>query len=307
MSKPPQPLTPTLSPLQEIKAHARQILTTRQVLNDHLEVDNVALCGSIGFMKKIITPADSQEAVTYLRVSTLTQGADGLGIDAQREAVQRLATLKGFQIVEEIVEIESGGNVERPLLKSALALCRKRGCVLIVAKQDRLSRDAAHAITLMSGDVKIVPADAPDASRLESNVKAIFADEERVKIGVRTREALQRLKVRLADLKEGETLTSKRNRPFSRLGAPKLAETQAKGWKARSRSADDFAMKIEPILRDIVTKGKVTTSAAIAEVLNARGIATATKRKVSTASRWHHGGVRNVLNRLERLGKKVLA
>jgi DNA invertase Pin-like site-specific DNA recombinase len=255
-------------------------------------------------MKKTTQPHD---AIAYLRVSTLTQGADGLGIDAQREAVKRLAAMKNLQIVKEVVEVESGGNVDRPLLKEALSLCRANGFALLVAKQDRLSRDAAHAITLMGGDVRIIPADAPDSSRLENNVKAIFADEERVKIGVRTREALQRLKARLAELKEGETLTSKRNRPFSRLGAPSLAEAQAKGWEARARSADDFAMKLEPILRDIVVKGKVTTAAAIAEVLNARGIATATKRNVTTSARWHHGGVRNVLNRLDRLGKKVLA
>lgn len=258
-------------------------------------------------MTKTKQPTNRPTAIAYLRVSTLTQGADGLGIDAQREAVQRLAVARGITITREIIEIESGGNVDRPLLKEALALCRKQGLALLVAKQDRLSRDAAHAITLMGGDVRIIPADAPDSSRLENNVKAIFADEERVKIGVRTREALQRLKARLAELKEGETLTSKRNRPFTRLGAPKLAEAQALGWKARSQSADDFAIQIEPILRDIVTKGKVSTAAAIAEVLNARGIATATKRSVTAVPRWHHGGVRNVLNRLERLGKKVLA
>ena len=125
-------------------------------------------------MKKTTQPHD---AISYLLVSTLTQGADGLGIDAQREAVKRLAVMKDLQIVKEVVEVESGGNVDRPLLKEALSLCRANGFALLVAKQDRLSRDAAQAITLMGGDVRIIPADAPDSSRLENNVKAIFADE----------------------------------------------------------------------------------------------------------------------------------
>jgi len=245
------------------------------------------------------------QAVSYLRVSTLGQGADGLGIEAQRSMVARAAAERGLQLVREFVEVESGGNVHRPVLKEALALARKSGAVLVCAKQDRLSRDAAHAITLLNS-YNIICADAPFDSSLSRGVKAVVNSEERERISLRTREALAELKKRLAALKPGQSLMSKRNRSYSRLGAPRLEEMQRRGWEARAKSADSFALSVRPVLTDVVTKGKVGSCAMIAAALNARGVATGTKRAPGQPSpQWHHGSVRNVLNRLERLGQGV--
>jgi len=245
------------------------------------------------------------QAVSYLRVSTVGQGADGLGIEAQRSMVQRAAAERGLSLVREFVEVQSGGDVNRPVLKEALALARKSGAVLICAKQDRLSRDAAHAITLLSS-YNIICADAPYDSTLSRGVKAVVNSEERERIAQRTREALGELKKRLAALRPGQSLMSKRNRKYSKLGAPRLQEIQQRGGEGRAKAADAFALSVRPVLADVVTKGRVGSCAMIAAALNARGIATGTKRAPGeTPPQWHHGSVRNVLNRLERLGQAV--
>jgi DNA invertase Pin-like site-specific DNA recombinase len=62
--------------------------------------------------------------VTYIRVSTLRQGVSGLGLDAQKHAVETFARSSGHAIVAEVREIESGKRCDRPQLGHALALCR---------------------------------------------------------------------------------------------------------------------------------------------------------------------------------------
>ena len=61
--------------------------------------------------------------VLYLRVSTGRQEVSGLGIEAQREAVERYAQQTGSQIIAEFVETESGAKSNRPQLAKALAAC----------------------------------------------------------------------------------------------------------------------------------------------------------------------------------------
>lgn len=77
-------------------------------------------------------------AVAYYRVST-KQGIKGLGMDAQREAVPRFMAGKG-ELAAQFIEVESGRKDNRPQFLAALAECRKRSAVLVIAKLDRLAR-----------------------------------------------------------------------------------------------------------------------------------------------------------------------
>ena len=80
--------------------------------------------------------------VSYLRVSTATQGKSGLGLEAQREAVAQYLNGGNWELVQEVIEVESGRKDKRPELAKALRLCNAIGATLVVAKFDRLSRDA---------------------------------------------------------------------------------------------------------------------------------------------------------------------
>jgi DNA invertase Pin-like site-specific DNA recombinase len=83
------------------------------------------------------------DAIAYYRVSTARQGRSGLGLEAQRPAVARFAAAEGYSIRAEHTEVESGKRDEnRPQLNAALAAARKLRGPVIVAKLDRLSRDA---------------------------------------------------------------------------------------------------------------------------------------------------------------------
>jgi DNA invertase Pin-like site-specific DNA recombinase len=72
--------------------------------------------------------------VSYYRVSTAQQGASGLGLEAQREAVSRHVAGAGGVIVADFTEIESGKKSDRPQIAAALAACRLRHATLVIAK-----------------------------------------------------------------------------------------------------------------------------------------------------------------------------
>src|SRR6516162_3163026 len=93
-------------------------------------------------------PGVAMRAVAYLRVSTAAQGRSGLGLEAQRAAVSALVQARGLVIAEEFVEVESGKLNDRAELASALRQAKLTGAVLVIAKLDRLSRNAAFLLTL---------------------------------------------------------------------------------------------------------------------------------------------------------------
>ena len=139
----------------------------------------------------------SRRYVSYLRVSTTKQGENGLGVEAQREAVRRyLAGHQGEQIAE-FVEVESGKRSNRPQLAAAMALAKQRKVTLLVAKLDRLSRSVSFISALMdSKGFDLAIADMPGANRLTLHVLAAAAEHERHAIGDRTKQALAAAKAR---------------------------------------------------------------------------------------------------------------
>jgi DNA invertase Pin-like site-specific DNA recombinase len=134
--------------------------------------------------------------VSYLRVSTARQGLSGLGIEAQRKAVMDYLNGGHWTLIAEYVEVESGANDARPKLAEALARCRLHNATLVIAKLDRLSRDAHFLLGLEKAGVKFVAADMPQANETMVGMMAVIAQAERKMIGDRTKAALAAAKAR---------------------------------------------------------------------------------------------------------------
>ncbi len=119
-----------------------------------------------------------KSAVSYTRVSTARQGLSGLGLDAQRAAVETFCEQNGYRVLEEFSEIESGRHSDRPILRDALARARSSHALLVIAKLDRLARDVEFIARLMNSDVNFAACDLPEASRLTLHIFAAVAEHE---------------------------------------------------------------------------------------------------------------------------------
>ncbi|WP_462117001.1 recombinase family protein [Methylorubrum extorquens] len=130
------------------------------------------------------------EFVAYYRVSTQRQGRSGLGLDAQREAVQTYLNGGSWRLVAEVVEVESGKRSDRPQLAEALRLCRRHRATLVIAKLDRLARNVAFVSSLMKSGIEFTAVDFPQANRLTVHILAAVAEHEAAMISARTRAGL---------------------------------------------------------------------------------------------------------------------
>jgi DNA invertase Pin-like site-specific DNA recombinase len=200
--------------------------------------------------------------VSYYRVSTARQGHSGLGLEAQQAAVRTYLDGGAWQLIASFTEVESGKNNERPQLAKAMAECRLRNATLVIAKLDRLSRNAAFLLNLKEAGVDFVCADMPDANKLTIGIMALIAQNEREAISKRTKEALAARKARGLSLGNPANLTPAAAALGSAVG------NAVKTAKANRRAAD-----LAPVVADIRGTGK-TSCAAVAEELNARGFPT---------------------------------
>jgi DNA invertase Pin-like site-specific DNA recombinase len=211
--------------------------------------------------------------VAYHRVSTQRQGASGLGLDAQRKAVDDYLNGGDWELLEEFTEVESGKRADREQLRLAIAACRRHGAKLVIAKLDRLARSVAFVATLMESGVTFVAADMPEANNFTIHIMAAMAEHERTMISRRTKEALAQAKARGV-----------------KLGSPTIRENSKFGRAKLRDRADLHATNIVPIIREIQAAG-ITTLRGIADALTARGVATA------RGGMWHPQGVKNVIHR----------
>ena len=191
--------------------------------------------------------------VAYYRVSTDKQGRSGLGLDSQRQLVSQYQA----DIIGEFTEIESGKIDNRPQLELALEQCRRNNAAILIAKIDRLSRDAAFLLTLRKAGVDIVAADMPHAGLLEFGVRAVVAQHEREEISKRTKQALQAAKAR------GVV-----------LGCPTPEIGSAAGNAAIQARANSYADRIASTLRDVITVSGASTLRELASALSSRGVQT---------------------------------
>jgi DNA invertase Pin-like site-specific DNA recombinase len=220
--------------------------------------------------------------VAYERVSTARQGASGLGIEAQCQAIGAYSVQRGATILARFTEVESGRNPDRPELGRALHLAKVTGATLVIAKLDRLSRNAAFLLALRDSGVRFVAVDLPEANDLTVGIMALVAQQEREAISRRTKEALAVAKAR--GVKLGNPNGAAALRRAGKGDAPLRA--------AVARTAQAHARDLAPVLEELRAQG-VTSLRGIAAALNQRGMLT------RRGGRWHASSVRNLIMREE--------
>jgi DNA invertase Pin-like site-specific DNA recombinase len=225
----------------------------------------------------------TKAAVAYLRVSTAQQSKSGLGLEAQRQAVEAFAAANGYVLQAEFVEVETGKGSDalerRPQLAAALQAARRlgKGTPIVVAKLDRLSRDVAFIAGLMAQKVPFIVAElGADADPFMLHLYAALAEKERSLIATRTRAALQAAKV------QGVRLGNRTN----------LDEARQRGIQTRVAHAEQHARNVLPVIREVQARG-ARSLAKIADALNTRGVPT------SQGGSWAPMTVKRVLDRVK--------
>jgi len=219
------------------------------------------------------------KAVLYFRCSTQSQGQSGLGIDAQRESCQFFAHSNQLDVLEEITEIASGANDDRPELKRAMELAKKNKAIVVVARLCRLSRKVSFISKLMEMNVPFASVEfGMKVSPLMIHIYSAVYENQRKYISMRTKEALRQAKKRGVQ-----------------LGCKDWDERLTDGRTTNRARADKFALDNYPLIDGLMRSG-VTTYQALADALNARGIKTRSKKK--GGSKWYATTVKNLLARI---------
>jgi DNA invertase Pin-like site-specific DNA recombinase len=196
--------------------------------------------------------------VIYRRISIGSQ-ENGYGLEAQKYiADEYLKFRKDAEVIGDFNEVASGAKNNRPQLKLALELCGKTHATLLIAKLDRLSRNATFLLTLRDSGVDFVCCDHPNADRFTIGVLALVAEQEREMISQRTRDALAAAK-----------------RRGVKLGNPRWQDAIGKMNAGRSEKAVEFRARVLPVIAEL-RAANVTTLGQIAHCLNVRGLKTFT-------------------------------
>jgi len=119
-------------------------------------------------------------------------GGSGLGLDAQRRAIEDFAAARGSEVLARFTEVQSGRKADRPELAGALHLARVTGATPVIANPDRLSRNAAFLLTLQGGGVRLLSVGMPEAKGLTVGIMALLAQAEREASGSATPTGRQR-------------------------------------------------------------------------------------------------------------------
>ena len=223
----------------------------------------------------------SGKYIAYYRVSTSKQGRSGLGLEAQKEIVQRHLNGGDWSIIAEFTEVESGKKSDRrrPELKKALDLCEAEGAILVVAKLDRLTRNVPFLSTLLERQARFIACDIPDMGNPAQNrfilqMMANIAEFEAEQTSARTKVALAAAK------KRGVV-----------LGSPNPQAGAKKGGRSSAKIADEHAAEVNKVIEELQRYG-CDTLQKIAKGLEARGVKTS-----RGGAKWYPSSVKNMLAR----------
>lgn len=221
---------------------------------------------------KVLQTQKMKNYAAYYRVSTQKQGVSGLGLQAQQDTVKRFIGSSGNLLVE-FTEVESGKNDKRTELQKAIAFAKAHNATLVIAKLDRLSRNAGFIFQLRDSNVDFTCCDIPDANTMTIGIFALLAQQEREMIAERTKKALQAKKDKGFILGKPENFTN---------------EMRAKGRQAHHDKAIANENNRRAYSMIQLLRSQKATYRCIAEKLNTSGFTT------STGKKFHANSVRQI-------------
>lgn len=222
-------------------------------------------------------------AIAYLRVSTAEQGRSGLGLEAQRAAIEAFAKAEGILVNQWHTEIQSGkgSDEHRPKLREAIDSAKALKVPVLVSKLDRLSRDVHYISGLMVQRVEFIVCElGKQADPFVLHLFAALAEKERQLISNRTKAGLEAAR--------------KKGRKLGTAGRTASQQQLRAAGAASSGRADEFARAHRLLIAGAMNAtGNNLTKAA--SILNADGHTSAEGKA------WDRRSVAAVIRRLNAL------
>ena len=221
-----------------------------------------------------------KDIIGLIRVSTRKQGDTKNGLDSQRADIIRWCEMNGYNLITIMEEVASGSLPlsARPVMTSALAMARKMKARVLTTRVDRCSRDSAIANKLLDKGMVFTIEMGEQSDKFVSYLNAGLAQRENSLVSERTKRGMAAAKAR------GVVMGNRKNLPVA----------QHLGQQANSTKADEFALKMRPIISGMVAL-KMTYK-QIADNLNASGMPTAMANSRPNAI-WHPQTVEKIVNR----------
>ena len=176
--------------------------------------------------------------IAYVRTST---GRQVLGLEDQQFRINQYIKSKGENLIEVVIEQESGKNNNRVRLDYATNLCIKHGYTLLFTKLDRLSREVEFLFTLRNKGVKLHCIELPELNTLTLGIFGSVAQWERELISTRTKNGLAALKARGVKLGSPQNLTNEARIKGMESIIKKRVENE--NWKMARMFIEHFQMK----------------------------------------------------------------
>ena len=176
--------------------------------------------------------------IAYVRTST---GRQLLGLEEQQNRIHQYIQSTGDNLIEIVIEQESGKNNYRVKLDYATNLCVKHGHTLLFTKLDRLSREVEFLFTLRNKGVKLHCIELPELNTLTLGIFGSVAQWERELISTRTKNGLSALKARGVKLGSPQNLTDNARKEGVKMIIKRKLENES--WKMAKLFIEHFQMK----------------------------------------------------------------
>lgn len=203
--------------------------------------------------------------IAYLRVSSSKQGRSGLGLEAQKNIISH--NVGKENVVEWYQEVYTGKSlIHLPKLIEAKERAKSNGCILVMAKTDRL-RNTQQALDLVD---ELTPSGVlfcnvgRNADKFMLTLFFAFAEKERLEISIRTKAALSVLKARGVRL----------GRPPYKLKKQKMIEIGKLGNRARFLKSINNQNNLAASNIALILRQKGDSYNEIASTLNSLGYLT---------------------------------